>query len=281
MNTEHAKIRYTLHLSSEHADEYLQDQSGPTTSGYRVNLEGSILKDGPGFENSRMNIQLTHAEIPNTWYNIDANNNQFLFYDNEVFPPTFNTPSLYLLKDGHYDNNTLATSLQTLLNANTKIGATYIVQYDEAAHSYLIEGQHTVNFNFTLSFVSNKSVAFPLGFERKEYNSFTYGTNQLIISPNSTQLSRAESVYVTTSLNIKNVYHPRTSGVSNVLAKIPVKIDKKQILYFEQSLDHALTIEEDQVSFLQLELVNEYGDLINLNGHHWTCTVILTIYPIV
>lgn len=288
--SEHNKETYTLHISSEHADEYSTDANGnKVSSGFKLNLDGNIIKNEGGAAGSRMVIQLTSAEIPNTWYNIDSYNNKFEFVDNTIAillgPPgtTFQLVQ-YEIPPGHYTEESLALALQLVINTNTQIITTYSVDYDDTTHSFLIVGDNAVAFYFRFNFDINNSIFNLLGFQKQQYDSVVYGsvhTKQLMGSYQATQLTTAENVYVTTSLNIKNVYHPKTSGVSNVLAKIPVKNDKKSILHYEQTVSHTSKVDEAQISFLVLKLVNDSGNLLNLNGHHWTCTIIITVYPLI
>jgi len=272
------KTTFTLHLNSQHADSYIKDQFGnKLTSGYTINIEDTIATRNI----ERMEIGITHAEIPKTWYNIDIYNNTFQFVDNLVFPPTFNLYKNITIKSGHYTFQSLSNTLSNLLTLNSNIGSTYTVIYDDSTHTFLFTGSNTGAFIFSFNFNVSDSAFRELGFNGTIYNSITYGTEQLIESVVSTQLFTNESVYIVTNLNTKNIYHPRTSSLSNILAKIPVNVESKSILYYEQSIDQMSRIDEYVIDTLTLELVDEFGRYLNLNSHHWSVTMKIITYPVI
>lgn len=286
---EYNKESFILHLSSEHADEYIKDANGDNlTSGYKINLEDTMIRQaGGGLNGSRMEVALTEAQIPNTWYNIDDRNNFFNFRDNETDDITFtnndNVP--IFIPPGHYTHDTLASQLQIILNINTQVtGATYEVFYDDATHKFSFIGL-SANLPFYLvfdidTFTIENTASHILGFGRGIATSNNNGGAQsYLLSSSSTRLISVENIYVTTSLSTRNVYHPRTSSVSNVLAKIPVKVDKREILHYEKTNEHFNRVDEFQISFLILKLVDENGNLLDLNSHNWNCTIKINIYP--
>lgn len=272
--------QFILHLDSNYASVYLKDDDGEfVTSGCIFDLSEPIrtkMGDQSGY--SRMEISLTHAEIPCTWYNIDDQTNKIRFVDNTVFPGTFYLPKIIEIPKGHYDEASLRSTLEQLLNLNTNIGATYTVEYSAATHKYTFIGSLGVPFIWSMNFNINDSAYQSLGFVNSNYDSITVGTTQVIKSIFSTQLIRAENIYITSSLNTSNVYHPRGNH-GNVLAKIPVKVDKKAILYYERSIEQATEITAFSISQLTLRLVDVNGLLFDLNGHHWSCTLHVTVYP--
>ena len=92
-------------------------------------------------------VKLIYASVPNTYYNINKNNNIFIFNNNGT--------KLYIsLTVGNYNVNSLSNQIQTAIR-NALGNNNFSVTYNEDQNQYVYTYDNNVNGNFYLDFSEN------------------------------------------------------------------------------------------------------------------------------
>jgi hypothetical protein len=89
-------------------------------------------------------VKLTYANIPYVWDNISSANDSVLLVESP------NPGILVQVPIGNYDTTTLASQLQTSLNASGATG-TYTVTYDSVTRHYTISSTVAFQLDFTIA----------------------------------------------------------------------------------------------------------------------------------
>lgn len=284
-NLQDGRIPYethtAIHLNSEHADAYLHDSVGfPTTAGFQMNIDDHIHAKA-GYE---MLISVDTASIPATFYNITSKNGRFS-YSEEM---TFETMSelSFDLEYGNYGSPVdLAYEITGNLNALSPYGLLYGVAYSAKTKKVSITVSRagaidpSATYNIIFHFANTGSIGPVLGFPDSVEHFVGPGTH-ITVAPRIVNLRHLHNVYIKTNFGIPNVIHPRTGGRTDILAKVHITdavYASQGIQYFDNSsADFKAPVQSGSITSIVMELVDEAGDLIDLNGADWSCTLQVT-----
>lgn len=246
----------------------------------------TITKPYSNFNKTPRKIKLLSARIPFTWNNITSINNNFNLIE---YPTTVITTSIQV-PASQYTGTTLASELQTLLNANTKKSYNYVVSYSTTLFKFTIS---STNGSFELDFTVANSIGIALGFGdvllSPANNTFT-STGVAVIQPDT-------EIFITSNLvsGIDNGIVPwfsETVGSTypnyNILATIPISSCYGGIINYQSSDSEPWQI-ASQSNFalasinsgtsnviMQFGLLLLSGTAVQLNGAHWTANILLS-----
>lgn len=200
----------------------------------------------------------------------------YMFYLNEeqTFIVNYNgTPYNIFFEGGSYNGVTLANHIQLLIN-NTIPAPGITIQYLQATNKY----QFNVDIGNTLFF--DFSTATPT---RQNYNlgialGMVLPSNVNEVVAGSTQFASLYQSYIaaTKSLFIKcpqlRVYNTSyfTKNLSNVIARIPVKVNSFNFINWQIRDTTLFYTDNDTIASLDIELVDEYDNVIDLQGYNWS-----------
>lgn len=118
----------------------------------------TIVDTGDRYTNIPLSMKVKSVSIPYTWYNITANNNNFMFTGMSSGVHSFSVPP------GNYTGATLAAELAKQLNIAVGGGSCsggYTVVYDSSTGKYTIASSTE---NFSINFTVANNMAQILGF---------------------------------------------------------------------------------------------------------------------
>ena len=210
-----------------------RNRDSGTATDFRVKLPRSLHK-GQCFE-------LVCAHIPQTFHNIDSTNNSFSFVEGSTTQTATLTP-------GYYTNETIATELQTQMNA---VGSyTYTVT--------LLENTQTLRIysNGALQVIGSDS---PLGFTTTTgFSTTNFGNEPVNLEKNQSLLIDLNNI-----VEIEGINYGCTFAV-------PSDVDVLQVLDWrpgEGYRQHVHITHDTKVLHLRLKDIN--NKTLDLHGSNW------------
>ena len=206
---------------------------------------------------SKMSISCQTASIPYSFYNCDDFNNKLSFIQNSI---TYNV----LIPQGNYNVNTLITALKILLGVN------FNIIYNSLDNTYTFTNSL---YNFTL--LKTSSCFEMLGFKT--------GINITSVSKSlkstlSINLFTIRNIYVSSNNFILNNVNNSTPNNSSILCSIPIQSSSGSIITYSNIYNVYNEVHNvSNLTLLHIKLTDQDGDLIDLNGCHFSITLQLDI----
>jgi hypothetical protein len=205
----------------------------------------------------KASITVIDSQLPYSFYNVNSTNN-ILYYELNLLPYTV------LIPKANYNINTLKTYL--LSNLQSGFSITY--------------SSSTNKLNFThgtydFTFLDTSTCGELLGFnENKTYIS----TSLSLTSVNSINLFTIRNIQIASPNFILNNINTNTPNKSSILANIPVNVNSNSIISYK-NINHIQSVIHDisNITNLNIQILDQDSDLLELNGVHWSLTLLLTI----
>jgi hypothetical protein len=193
----------------------------------------------------QMTLTFLHCEIPLSYYVINSSNNTL----------SVNSVS-YQIAAGNWSASALATQLTTLL---TNQGIT--VTYSSVTNRFTF-GSISGEFEINASSTCLRQLGFSSGTHSSEELSLT--SDQVV------NLSGTSAIYITSNLVTQNYL----DGVqSSVLVKVPVLSDMGTVLVYQNPSLVASRLTNRYINTITLTLLDDQGDLLDLNGLDWSISL--------
>jgi PHD/YefM family antitoxin component YafN of YafNO toxin-antitoxin module len=204
-----------------------------------------------------MLISLVSAEIPNTFYNINDNNNKLYITENLV-------PKTIIIPIGNYNIYQLVNELQTLLGPN------YTVTYNQITNKLnilLIVVMSTV-FLFSIS-----SIRDVIGFKS---STLTIINNQSITSDYVCNLNYTNVLYLQTDITELTSVYSQTKEPINFLNKIPINSPQNfMIFFYPTQKSHEIYVQSGNIQKITLTILDDRLRNIDLNGAYFNVTLLI------
>lgn len=235
-------------LNSKTADQYLNN-----------NTTDCIFKI-PIIEVKRRHkahISLTDAVIPYSFYNVNETNDKLNYVLNEI---------TYNIEIEHANYN--ITTLIQYLTLNMDSGFT--ISYNSSTNK--ITFTHST-YEFT--FLDSSTCQELLGF----IENVSYSSDSLILrSVIGINFFTIRNIQIASSNFILNNINTATPNKASIITSIPVNCNMGGIINYNNinnisSLVHEIT----NINNLHIQILDQDGDLLNLNGLHWSINLLLTI----
>jgi len=227
-------------------------------------------------------LKLTSMEFPETIYllsNKRKTNRMYIKEDNT------NAEHLIIIPEGNYDSDSLASTLQDVINHVLKSGARFTVEVDPVTGKTIIA--NSVN-TFTMHFIHNdtnnilsKNLGWVLGFRSNIYTRSRTFISESIFSP--VPLHYIYFVLNDFSINNSNTIMAVFSESyveKNILAKIPVAVDNFQVL-FDNNSDLISKKREYfgpiDISKFSVKIIDHYGEVVDINNMNYSFTLELDV----
>lgn len=232
-----------------------------------------VVKTESNFNNIPKKAKLLSASIPYVWDNITVSNNSLSLI--ELPGPVVHSVSVAI---GYYTGKTLATELQTTLNAVVGKLYTYTVTFDTNSFEFTIAATGNFQLNFTVS----NTIASALGFDEIITTSAT-----TTISTKISLLLTDLEVCVKTNLigGIDNgivTWFPGSTGTTGILATVPITACHGEIIQYQANQYQPWqTITQSSFSSslvnltITFQLILLSGLPIDMRGTDWTASILL------
>jgi hypothetical protein len=202
------------------------------------------------------------AVIPYSFYNVNMTNN-ILKYVMRLPDISTTAVQTITLPYANYNITTLIAKLKQLMDAG------FNFTYNSSTNKLNIT--HTTN---TFWFVAGTNCTELIGLN--EIFPSTESNNWL--SDVSINLFTIRNIQVSSSNFIMNNICSATPNKASIITSIPITVNMGSIINYRNinnisSLIHEIT----NISDLHIQLLDQDGDLLDLNGLHWSINLLLTI----
>lgn len=205
-------------------------------------------------------LSVLNVELHNTVYPINANNN--LLKITEVGGGV----DTITITENYYTGTTLATEIQTQLNAAAGLAYTYTVTYDSTTKKITIDtgnGAQTITYNS----IAN-DILVPLGMDLTDSTS-----TQTKVSSYPIIISGTRYVDVVSNLQFRNIQSGRSS---NVLVRVPMTVPFGNTLFYEPNHHHDMYVKTAALHDFQIELYDDNGNFWELPPNAYFSITLLT-----
>lgn len=234
-----------LYLNSANADRY-------NTSGYTTDCDFNlpVIEIPDGFH---IYLSVQHALIPFSFYNINSSNN--------ILNYTINSSSYSLvIPNGNYNVNQLISQILSLMIAGFSISYSSITN--------LMTFSHT-SYDFT--FNSTSTCFGILGFATT-----ISSTSKSLVSVYAVNVSPIKSINVVSNLITYNINKAMKNN-NSILCSISVNKPPYSNIEYSNPNNYRSNLFINQISVLKIKLVDDNGNLINLNGCNFSMTIQLDV----
>lgn len=215
---------------------------------------------------NRRNMRLAYLGMYNTFYNVDASNNNLNF---RVGATTY---SITAITPGSYDANTLAGLVQTAMTS--QIANSWNVSYNSNTKKYTISGTSAFELLFASGAQAATSLWKVLGFASS--NGLTGIDTSSATSTTSTQIGQLTHplvCYVKLSINSDQTFSS-DAGDCFTFA-IPVNVQPGELIEYKanDTFDQYTKL-SDNMNFINSIAINLAGQNftdLSLNGSEWIC----------
>lgn len=237
-----------IFLNSKTASSYINGY----TSNCNFNLVPIIIP-----KTATINFSLQSASIPYSFYNVD--------YFNDILNYTLNGTTYNIrIPQGNYNVTNLANYLSSVMNGFT------------ITYSQLNNGYTFVHSTYDFSFLSSSTCMEILGFNEKVNIS---SNNKSLSSTNSINLFTIRNIYIQSDNIVTNNINNATVNSKSILASIPIQSGQNSIINFYNIINVKSRINDIRnFSVLNIKLTDQDGDILDLNGCHWSCVLQLDIH---
>ena len=207
---------------------------------------------------SKVSVSVQTASIPFSFYNCDDFNSKLSYIENYI---TYNK----IIPQGNYNVLTLATALKTLMGTN------FIITYNAIDNTFTF-----TNALYDFQLLSSSTCFEMLGFKDKTtYSSISKSLKRNI----SINLFTISNIYLSINDFMLNNINSSTPNNSSILCFIPIQSSSGSIISYSNIFNvnnevyniHNLTL-------LHIKLTDQDGDILDLNGCHFSLTLQLDIY---
>ena len=261
-----------IYLNSKYADAY----GGFTTykSWCYFNFKEPIVKLPEAYD---FLISLSSAEIPCSMYTVNNTNNTiiFSFYNSD-------DGTNFLVNKVVIPGNYSAIDLASKLTFNDVSGLVITTTYNEINNKFQFSTTYPANINSSAPFHFKIYAGDPnciFGLSGKEIIQSTpdVSGNFIITSDLCVDLAGTRSIFVK-CLNIHTqAFDSRTKYSGTTLGRIPLSQEPFGIVFWNNYTGFKSKCSLKNISNLEIQICDEYGNLIDFNNIDWSLTLQLDI----
>jgi hypothetical protein len=239
-----------LYLNSSNADKYL-DNSKSHCEWILPMIE---IQDG-----YHIYLSVQNCVIPYSFYNINSSNNKLIYFTNYQIIPT---EHILTIPEGNYNINQLVSTLKSLMinfnitynNINNKITFIYDKLFMLSKESTILE---------IIGFMPNTIYS-------SDLETFT------LTSVNNINMHPIKCINIVSNLMTYNI---NKSFVNNnsILCCIPINSQPYSLIEYHNNNNFRVNLFVNTISTIRIKLIDDNGNLLNLNGLNFSLTIQLDI----
>lgn len=235
-----------LYLNSKIADKFYQN----TTD---CEFYFPMIEIPDGFY---LYMSVQQVTIPYTFYNINSRNNVFSYLVNSTNYFTF------LINEGNYNINQLISFLKSNM-------PNFNIVYSEITGKITFSTNNLSQFEF----LQESTCLELLGFNKNVLYSSTSST---IISTNVVNLHPIKCINIQSNLNTYNINKAMINN-TNILCCVPILSSPFSLITYSNDNNFKTNMFVNELSKIHIKLVDQDGNIINLNGNHFSITIQLDV----
>lgn len=252
-----------LPIKKIYIDSRDMNQSSASHSDFKVDLPQSVFlpEDTVAY--------IDDVCIPVSWYTVEENrNNKFYFrIDDQNYAAN--------IPQGNYNITSLNSKLVELMN-NIR-NNNFIAFTNLNTNTISIISTSTSNFEIlsdtrALSFGYQEplnSINTCLGNTTMQINNqlFPFVSGYVDLNP-------IRNVYITSG-NLGSFHSMSTKGDRGIIKKVPVRANYNEMIYDDAVLGiDYIDVSRQTLARLEFQLKDSYGNILNLHGNHWSCSLV-------
>ena len=265
-----------FHLRSE--DAIIKGVGDFSTTDIYFNIDQNLTPS----KDEALLVSINSAEIPYSYFPVNTNNKTLKFFESsDATAGNLAAKNDVVLTAGEYSGDELAVELQRAIRASDGLN-NYVVAYQPVTNKMLITQPTDIAFRF--NFTTSSKYAFSLlGFDSAVKTAIDNGGNHTLLSDTAINVSGDNSLYIRSPLSNINTYESRHGGASDILAKIPIKVNYNEIIYYEPVVyQFKSQLPRGQpLNDLTIRLTNKHNELIDLNGLNWEFSIVVETINVV
>jgi hypothetical protein len=209
---------------------------------------------------------------PNSLYNINETNNllSISFFSSSAY--LSNNLFNYYIPYGNYNANTLLSELQKQISISTDIDRFLTISFNKITNKFTISDP---GFSFIIN--DSSTIFEVMGFSKNtKYSSTSTSAPYKFEFPYTCNFNGINNLNIhLTNLNTQNIdsFNKSTSGI---IQTIPINGGSNQIIY-NKSNDFNFVINEDNIDYIHVHLLDDLENFLNFNNQHWNLTLYFTI----
>ena len=206
---------------------------------------------------TKVSVSCQSASIPYSFYNCDDFNSKIVYIENSI------TYTKYI-PQGNYNVLTLISALKILLGSN------FNITYNSLDNSYTF-----TNSLYEFQFLSSSLCFEILGLKSgSSYSSVSKSLKSNI----SINLFTIRNIYISSNNFILNNVNSSTPNNSSILCSIPITTSQGSIISYSNIYNVSNELHHtNNLNLLHIKLTDQDGDLLDLNGCHFSLTLQLDI----
>lgn len=206
---------------------------------------------------TKVSVSCQSASIPYSFYNCDNFNSKLVYVENSI------TYTKYI-PQGNYNVTTLLNALKTLMGIN------FNIVYNTLDNSYTF-----TNTLYEFQLLSSSLCYEILGFK----NGSSYSSISRSLKSNiSINLFTIRNIYIVSNNFILNNVNSSTPNNSSILCSIPITTSQGSIISYSNIYNVTNELHHtNNLNLLHIKLTDQDGDLLDLNGCHFSLTLQLDI----
>lgn len=207
---------------------------------------------------SKISVSVQTASIPYSFFNCDDFNFKLSYIENAI---TYNK----IIPQGNYNVLTLATALKTLMGVN------FNIVYNSLDNTYTI-----TNTLYEFQLLATSTCFEMMGFKDKTtYVSVSKSLKSVI----SINLFTIRNIYISSNNFILNNVNSSTPNNSSILCSIPIQSSSGSIISYSNIYNvYNEVYNTHNLTLLHIKLTDQDGDILDLNGCHFSLTLQLDLY---
>ena len=206
---------------------------------------------------TKVSVSCQSASIPYSFYNCDDFNSKIVYIENSI------TYTKYI-PQGNYNVLTLISALKILLGSN------FNITYNSLDNSYTF-----TNSLYEFQFLSSSLCFEILGLKSgSSYSSVSKSLKSNI----SINLFTIRNIYISSNNFILNNVNSSTPNNSSILCSIPITTSQGSIISYSNIYNVSNELHHtNNLNLLHIKLTDQDGDVLDLNGCHFSLTLQLDI----
>ena len=207
-----------------------------------------------------IHLSVKHAVIPYSFYNINFNNNilQIRLFNSTGYSEIQTVSISY----GNHNINTLLAELKAQLSSSFTITFNSITNKITFTNS---------TYDFAILLISSC-------LELIGFSSLTdiYSNNKTLTSNTNVNLQSVQCICIRRNMQTNSITSGNQNNVST-LASIPISNQPYTTIAFINQTNHKVNLYNNNLNTINIKLLDQNGNIIDLNGLHWSMTLQLDI----
>lgn len=246
MENEHDTFQ--IYLNSRDATTYNNGYGASDCDFYFKNIEC--------LSQFHIHLSVKHAVIPYSYFNINKNNNQLFIrlYNTQGFTQNLS----YSLSFGNHTIASLLTELKFIL------GTAFTITYNSITNKLTF-----IHSTYEFVLLSNSTcleiIGFAIGYDITTIN-------KTLESNTNVNLQSVQCICINSNIHTNSI---NTSNINNAhaLANIPINQTPFSMITYMNSSNYRVNTYANNLNQINIKLLDQSGNIINLNGLHWTMTL--------